>query len=119
VAYLLVLSRRRLLSLRLRPLLATGATLQFRNMCLNFAFVFASRTAQLGDASGVQGAAYSIAMLWWGLGGVWLSALQASAATLVPSERASAEAAARDAAVKGGRRGQEAGGAVDGDGGGR
>jgi len=130
VAYLLVLSRRRLLSLRsavsrvppwhrLRPLLAAGATLQFRNMCLNFAFVFASRTAQLGDASGVQGAAYSITMLWWGLGGVLLSALQASAATLVPSERASAEAAARDAAVKGGRRGQDSGEAADGDGGGQ
>jgi hypothetical protein len=69
-------------------------------------FCFRIPHSSARDASGVQGAAYSITMLWWGLGGVWLSALQASAATLVPSERASAEAAARDAAVKGGRRGR-------------
>ena len=52
--------------------------------------------AQLTDPTGVQAAAYSITMQYWLLGGVALLALQATAATLVPSERARAAPADAD-----------------------
>ena len=105
-AYLAILSRRNLMPLRsalarapslaqLWPLLSAGGALQFRNLCLNLAFLFATRTAQLADSTGVQAAAYGITMQFWGLGGVLLSALQASAATLMPAERARAAADGR------------------------
>ena len=101
MAYLVVLSRRNLMQFRscstrvpslerLLPLLTAGGALQFRNMCLNFAFVYATRTSQLADPTGVQAAAYGITMQFWNLGGVLLSALQASAAILVPAARARA-----------------------------
>ncbi|MGB1598363.1 MAG: polysaccharide biosynthesis C-terminal domain-containing protein, partial [Promethearchaeia archaeon] len=68
-AYLAILSRRNLMPLRsalarapslaqLWPLLSAGGALQFRNLCLNLAFLFATRTAQLADSTGVQAAAF-------------------------------------------------------------
>ena len=101
LTFLYMLSRAKLLRLRallsiprlrrLWPLLAAGGVLQLRNISLNLAFVYATRVAQMSDASGVQAAAYSISMQYWYMGGVILSALQATAATIVPSERARAQ----------------------------
>lgn len=102
LTFLYMLSRAKLLRMRaaltaprlsrLWPLLAAGSILQLRNIGLNLAFVYATRVAQMADQSGVQAAAYSISMQYWYLGGVILSALQASAASIVPSERARAQA---------------------------
>jgi len=99
LVYLRLLFRRRLArwSRILRPpkmssikaLLKLGAAMLSRQAILNFSFVSASRCAQTMDPTGISAAAYSIVMQIYSLGIVVQLAVQATAATLVPSAKAS------------------------------
>eukprot|EP00816_Leptocylindrus_hargravesii_P005819 CAMPEP_0196808098 /NCGR_PEP_ID=MMETSP1362-20130617/8076_1 /TAXON_ID=163516 /ORGANISM="Leptocylindrus danicus, Strain CCMP1856" /LENGTH=200 /DNA_ID=CAMNT_0042182287 /DNA_START=324 /DNA_END=923 /DNA_ORIENTATION=- len=66
-----------------------GAAMLARQAVLNVSFVTAARCAQSMDPSGVSAAAYSIVMQIYSLGIVVQLAVQATAATLVPSAKAS------------------------------
>ena len=71
------------------PLLQVGSAMLIRQAILNVSFVSATRRAQSIDPTGVLPAAYSIVMQVYSLGIVVQLAVQATAATLVPSAKAS------------------------------
>ena len=73
----------------LLPLLQVGSAMLARQAILNVSFVTAARCAQSMDPTGVSAAAYSIVMQIYSLGIVVQLAVQATAATLVPSAKAS------------------------------
>jgi len=70
------------------PLIQVGSAMLLRQAILNVSFVSATRCAQSMDPTGVSAAAYSIVMQIYSLGIVVQLAVQATAATLVPSAKA-------------------------------
>ena len=70
------------------PLIQGGAAILLRQATLNVAFVYAARRAQLMDSSGVSAAAYGITMQIYSLGVVAHLGIQATAASMVSSGRA-------------------------------
>jgi len=74
---------------RVKPLVQGGAAIFFRNLTLNVAFLAAARRAQAMDSTGIMAAAYGIVMQIYYVGVVCHIGIQSTAATLVPSTKAS------------------------------
>mmetsp|Transcript_8373 Transcript_8373/g.18288 ORF Transcript_8373/g.18288 Transcript_8373/m.18288 type:complete len:388 (-) Transcript_8373:99-1262(-) len=71
---------------KVKPLLIGGAAIQFRSVALNVAFLSITRATQSLDNTGVAAAAHAIGIQTFQIGGVFLLALSAVAAILVPNQ---------------------------------
>jgi len=85
----------------LKPIIQGGMAMFVRNLTLNASFLVAARRAQAMDPTGVSAAAYGIVMQIYSVGVVCHLGIQSTAASLLPSTRASSgDVKARNVADK-------------------